>query len=119
MPFGLCNAPAAFQFFLNDVLKDYLAIFVIVYINGILIYSEDEIYHVRHLSTILETLREHHLFCNLSKCEFHVTEVEFLGVILTLSGLVMSKQKVKVVREWPTPKSVRDLQCFLGFANYY
>ena len=119
MPFGLCNAPAAFQFFLNDVLKEYLDIFVIVYIDDILIYSKDVASHIRHVSTILQTLRKHRLYCKLSKCEFHVSEVEFLGVILTPSGLVMAERKVQAVRNWPTPKTVRDVQCFLGFASYY
>ena len=119
MPFGLCNAPAAFQFFINDVLKEFLDISVIVYIDDILIFSEDEESHIRHVTSVLLTLRKHHLFCKLSKCEFHVFEVEFLGVNLTPSGLIMTDRKVKAVGDWPTPKSMRDVQCFLGFSNYY
>ncbi|KAJ1116408.1 hypothetical protein NDU88_004620 [Pleurodeles waltl] len=119
MPFGLCNAPAAFQFFLNDVLREYLDIFAIVYIDDILIYSDNENQHVQHVKKILAALRKHHLYCKLTKCEFHVTTVEFLGVILTPQGMVMAEKKVKAVSEWPIPKSVCDVQCFLGFANFY
>ena len=119
MPFGLCNAPAAFQFFLNDVLKEYLDVFVVVYIDDILIYSDNEDLHVDHVTTVLATLRKHQLFCKLSKCEFHVSVVEFLGVMITPSGLVMAERKVKAVTDWPQPRCLRDVQCFLGFANYY
>ncbi|KAJ1088154.1 hypothetical protein NDU88_001313 [Pleurodeles waltl] len=119
MPFGLCNAPAAFQFFLNDVLREYLDIFAIVYIDDILIYSDNENEHVQHAKKPLADLRKHHLYCKLTKCGFHVTTVEFLGVILTPQGMVMAERKVKAVSEWPIPKSVRDVQCFLGFANFY
>ncbi|KAJ1171231.1 hypothetical protein NDU88_003101 [Pleurodeles waltl] len=117
MPFGLCNAPAAFQFFLNDVLREYLNIFAIVYIDDILIYSDNETEHVQHVKKILTALRKHHLYCKLTKCEFHVPTVEFLGVILTPQGMVMAEKKA--VSDWPTPKTVRDVQCFLGFANFY
>ncbi|KAJ1208422.1 hypothetical protein NDU88_003808 [Pleurodeles waltl] len=119
MPFGLCNAPAAFQFFLNDVLREYLGIFAIVYIDDILIYSDNENEHVQHVKKILAALRKHHLYCKLTKCEFHVTTVEFLGVIFTPQCMVMAEKKVKAVSDWPTPKTVRDVQCFLGFANFY
>mgnify|MGYP002804382785 CR=1 FL=1 len=119
MPFGLCNAPVRFQFFLNDVLKDYLDLFVVVYIDDILIYSDNEQLHAEHVCKLLQVLRKHHLFCKLSKCEFHVQEVEFLGVILIPFGLRMAKRKVQAVQDWATPGNLREVQCFLGFANYY
>ncbi|KAJ1182068.1 hypothetical protein NDU88_007263 [Pleurodeles waltl] len=119
MPFGLCNAPEAFQIFLNDVLREYLDILAIVHIDDILIYSDNENEHVQHVKKILAALRKHHLYCKLTKCEFHVTTVEFLGVILTPQGMVMAEKKVKAVSDWPTPKTVCDVQCFLGFANFY
>ncbi|KAJ1163015.1 hypothetical protein NDU88_003478 [Pleurodeles waltl] len=119
MPFGLCNAPAAFQFFLNDVHREYLNIFAIVYIDDILIYSDNENEYVQHVKKILAALQKHHLDCKLTKCEFLVTTVEFLGVILTPQGMVKAEKKVKAVSEWPIPKTVCDVQCFLGFANFY
>lgn len=118
MPFGLCNSPAEFQYFLNDVFKEYVDRFVVVYIDDILIYSSNCDKHVKHVSLILQKLQEHSLFCKLSKCEFHVQEVEFLGVILSPSGLSMAERKISAVQERPVPKSVRDVQCFLGFSNY-
>ncbi|KAJ1218189.1 hypothetical protein NDU88_005772 [Pleurodeles waltl] len=119
MHFGLCNAPAAFQFFLNDVLREYLDILAIVYIDDILIYSDNENEHVQHVKKILAALRKHHLYCKLTMCEIHVTTVDFLGVIPTPQGMVMAEKKVKAVSDWPTPKTVCDVQCFLGFANFY
>ncbi|KAJ1114308.1 hypothetical protein NDU88_002547 [Pleurodeles waltl] len=119
MPFGLCNAPAAFQYFLNDVLKEYVDCFVFVYIDDILVYSTSLERHLDHVSLVLLALRQHSLFCKLSKCEFHVRKVEFLGVDLSPEGFCMSTRKIQAVQEWPVPTSVRDVQCFLGFSNYY
>ncbi|KAJ1157947.1 hypothetical protein NDU88_010644 [Pleurodeles waltl] len=119
MPFGLCNAPAAFQYFLNDVLKEYVDHFVIVYIDDILVYSTSLEQHMEHVSLVLQALQQHHLYCKLSKCEFHIQKVEFLGVDLSPEGFCMSTRKIQAVQAWPVPTSVRDVQCFLGFSNYY
>ena len=75
--------------------------------------------HRKHVKEVLRRLRAHRLYAREDKCEFHKTELEFLGFILTQDGLKMSSDKVKVILEWPEPRKVRDIQSFLGFCNFY
>ncbi|KAJ3560477.1 hypothetical protein NP233_g10816 [Leucocoprinus birnbaumii] len=119
MPFGLTNAPAAFQRFMNDVFSDLLDICVTVYLDDILIYSDNIDIHRSHVHEVLKRLRKHGLYAKAEKCEFHSNSVEYLGYILSPDGLKMSDDKVKIIREWPEPKKVKDIQSFLGFANFY
>ncbi|KAI4898691.1 hypothetical protein NFI96_020791 [Prochilodus magdalenae] len=119
MSFGLRNAPSVFQAFINDVLRDMLGRFVIAYIDDILIYSPDYLTHVQQVRQVLTRLLEHQLFVKGEKCEFHLSSVSFLGYVISPEGVVMDDRKVDAVANWPTPKSVRDLQRFLGFANFY
>jgi RNase H-like domain found in reverse transcriptase/Reverse transcriptase (RNA-dependent DNA polymerase)/Integrase zinc binding domain/Chromo (CHRromatin Organisation MOdifier) domain len=119
MPFGLTNAPATFQRLINNVLRNFLDLFVVCYLDDILIYSTTIEDHRIHVRQVLQRLRENNLFAKPEKCIFHTSEVDFLGYIVTPSGMKMNPQKVQSVLEWPCPKSVNDLQSFLGFANYY
>jgi transposase InsO family protein len=119
MPFGLTNAPATFQNFMNDLLRDYLDEFCSVYLDDILIYSEDLEQHREHVKQILRTLRDNNLFCKPEKCQFEVEEVEYLGFIISPNGIGMDPGKLRAVAEWPTPRNLRDIQSFLGFANFY
>jgi len=119
MPFGLKNAPATFQHFINDVLGDYLDEFVISYIDVILIYSENLDDHHKHVRLVLKKLLENHLFINLEKCEFDVNETTFLGYVISSDGIKMDKDKVKAVLDWPVLKNVKEVQSFIGLCNYY
>lgn len=119
MPFGLSNAPAVFQGYMNEVFREYLNRFVIVYIDDILIYSSSIAEHHRHVIQVLEKLREHKLYLKLEKCEFHITSVQFLGYIIDQHGIQMDQRKVETIQDWPLPTSVKELQRFLGFANFY
>jgi len=119
MPFGLTNAPTAFQHFINDVFSDLLDKSVIVYLDNILVYSNDLELHVEHVWEVLRHLRANGLFTHPRKCFFHTEEVEYLGFLLSPKGLTMDPGKVKVIREWPEPRKVKDIQSFLGFANFY
>jgi hypothetical protein len=119
MPFGLSNAPAAFQRFINTVFADLLDNGVVVYLDDILIYSEDVASHEKLVLEVLRRLRLHSLYTNSQKCEFHTETTEYLGYILSPSGLAMSTEKVKAIQEWPEPRKVKDIQSFLGFANFY
>ena len=119
MPFGLTNAPAAFQRFVNDIFADLLDVCVIVYLDDILIYSDDPTAHEEHVKEVLRRLRKHKLFCNPAKCEFGIDTVEYLGYILSPDGLSMAEDKIKAIIDWPTPRKVKDIQSFLGFANFY
>ena len=119
MPFGLCNAPAAFQFFINEVLQEFLDICAVVYIDDILIFSANLEEHIGHVKAVLGKLREHHLFAKLEKCIFHTTTVEFLGFFITPEGIKMDQKKVEAILNWPPPSTVKEVQSFLGFANFY
>jgi len=119
MPFGLTNAPATAQRFMNDTLCEYLDIFCICYIDDILIYSRTLKEHKQQVRKVLQKLKEAGLFIKPDKCEFSVQKTTFLGFIISAEGLVMDPQKVNAVLKWETPKSVKDIQCFLGFANFY
>ena len=120
MPFGLSNAPAIFQGYVNKILAEKLDIFVIVYLDDILIYTKDPGQpHVEAVRWVLDQLRKHSLFANLKKCRFHQDEVRFLGYVVSSKGISMEAKRIKVVKDWPEPKSVRDIQVFLGFANFY
>ena len=119
MPFGLTNAPATFQHFVNEVFADMLDVSVLIYLDDILIYSDNKEDHQKQVKEVLRRLRQNGLYAREDKCEFHKTELEFLGFILTPDSLKMSSDKVQVILEWPEPRKVRDIQSFLGFRNFY
>ncbi|KAF8754944.1 hypothetical protein RHS01_05434 [Rhizoctonia solani] len=118
MTFGLTNAPAAFQHFMNELFKDLLDVCVIIYLDDILIYSKDDASHTEHVHKVLKRLMDNQLFCKASKCTFHVTSVEYLGIIVLDKGFSLDKLKIQAVQEWPTPTKVKEVQSFLGFANF-
>jgi len=109
MPFGLTNAPAAFQRFMNDVFSDLLDVCVVIYLDDILIYSDDITQHRSHVKEVLKRLRKAGLYAKAKKCEFHSDSVEYLGDVLSPAGLTMSDAKVKTIQEWPEPKKVKDI----------
>lgn len=119
MPFGLTNAPAVFQAFVNDVLRDFLDHFVFVYLDDILIFSRSVSEHERHVRLVLQRLLENRLFVKGEKCEFHVTTVSFLGYIIEQGNLRPDPAKVQAVVDWTVPTNRKQLQSFLGFANFY
>ncbi|KAI1002033.1 hypothetical protein K3495_g6174 [Podosphaera aphanis] len=119
MPFGLTNAPATFQQFVNDVLREFLDIFLVVYVDDMLIYSEDLAQHDNCVRKVLEKLKEYGLFCKPEKCEFGVSSTTFLGFVISKHGLSMDTSKIQTIRDWKPPINVRGVQSFLGFANFY
>jgi hypothetical protein len=119
MSFGLTNAPAYFMYLMNKVFMEYLDKFVVVFIDDILIFSKNEEEHDEHLRLVLQKLRENQLYANLSKCEFWLKEVSFLGHIISKGGISMDPSKVKSVLCWNTPQNVLDIRSFLGLAGYY
>ena len=119
MPFGLTNAPAVFQAFVNDVLRDMLNRFVFVFLDDILIFSKNQAEHELHVSQVLQRLLENSLFVKAEKCEFHATSISFLGYVIAPEQLQMDPVKVSAVAEWPAPTNLKQLQRFLGFANFY
>jgi len=119
MPFGLTNAPTAFQRFMNDIFSDLLNVCVVIYLDDVLIYSNNMSEHHQHVKEVLKHLRKAGLYVKAEKCEFHSESVKYLGYILSPSGLTMSDDKVKIIQDWPEPKKVKDIQSFLGFVNFY
>ena len=104
---------------MNDVLKEYLDIFVMVFLDDVLVYSKDMHEHEDHLRAVLAKLREYKLYAKASKCQFAVKEIEFLGQKVTPRGMSPMDEKIRAVREWERPADVKDVRSFLGFANYY
>ena len=133
MHFGLTNAPASFQHFMNDVFRKFLDDFLGAYLDDLLVFTAlrigesvppsldaaDNPLHVQQVRAILQTMRENGLHANAKKCTFHVRSVDFLGYIVSPKGLTMDPAKTEVVSSWPTPRNVKDVQSFLGFANFY
>ena len=111
--------PPGFQCFLNTIFADLLDVFVIIYLDDILIFSLNKEDNVKHVSEVLCRLWKHNLFVKGEKCVFHTDFIEYLGYIIGLGGLWMDPGKVKIIQEWPEPKKVKDIQSFLGFANFY
>ncbi|KAL0200281.1 hypothetical protein M9458_003468, partial [Cirrhinus mrigala] len=119
MPYGLSVSPSVFQTFLNEVFREFLHRFVVVYIDDILIYSRNMAEHRQHVQQVLQKLRHHQLYLKLEKCEFHKSSVQFLGYNINSEGVLMDQGKVDAIQNWPQPDSIKALQRFLGFANFY
>ncbi|WVZ51702.1 hypothetical protein U9M48_002817 [Paspalum notatum var. saurae] len=119
MSFGLTNAPAYFMNLMNKVFMEYLDKFVVVFIDDILIYSKTEEEHEEHLRLVLQKLRDHKLYAKLSKCEFWLDQVPFLGHIVSKGGIMVDPSKISSVMDWKVPEVVREVRGFLGLAGYY
>ncbi|GKB44593.1 putative reverse transcriptase domain-containing protein [Tanacetum coccineum] len=119
MHFGLTDTLAVFMDLMNRVCKLYLDMFVIVFINDILIYSKSKEEHEVHLKLILELLEKEKLFRKFSKCEFWLREVRFLGHVMNSEGIHVDPSKIKAVKNWKPPKTPSEIHLFLGLAGYY
>ncbi|MBW0571647.1 hypothetical protein O181_111362 [Austropuccinia psidii MF-1] len=119
MPFGLTNAPASFQNLVNDIFADFLDVFVVVYLDYIMVFSSSEEEHVKHVAPVLQRLRENNLLAKASKCVFQASSVEYLGYVVSSDGLKMDSSKVQKILNFLQPKNIKALQSFLGFANFY
>ena len=106
MPFGLTNAPASFQRWMNEILSDYLDIFCVAYLDDILVFSPDEETHRKHVRAVLTRVRDTGLTLKASKCEFHTTETEYLGYIISPQGLRMDEEKIRTIKDWKEPTNV-------------
>ena len=119
MSFGLTNAPAYFMYLMNSVFMPELDKFVVVFIDDILVYLENEQDHAEHLRVVLTRLREHQLYVKFSKCEFWLKKVPFLGHILSEEGIDVDPSKVQEVMDWKAQTSISEVRSILCFAGYY
>jgi hypothetical protein len=119
MSFGLSNVPTYFMYLMNSVFMPELDKFVVVFIDDILVYLKNEAEHAKHLHTVLQRLREHHLYAKLSKCDFWLKEIKFLGHTISQEGIAVDLDNVQEVMNWKPPTTVRQIQSFLGLVGYY
>ena len=119
LPFGLTNAPAHFMALMQEVFHELLDTCALVYLDDVLIYSRTVDEHDKHLTRVLQLLREHKLYAKLSKCELYQSRISFLGHMLSSEGVHMETSKVDAIQGWPVPLTIADLRAFLGLAGYY
>ena len=119
MPFGLCNAPATFQTLMNETLRPLLGRCVVVYLDDILDFSESMDDHVAHLEEILRLLQSQKLYAKATKCVFATNQLEFCGHVIGNGSVAPMADKVRIIQDWPRPKTVHDVRLFLGLATYY
>ena len=120
MLFGLSNVPASFQGYINKILAEKLDIFVIVYLDDIFIYTKNLSQgYIDAVRWVLKVSRKYGLYANLMKCWFYKNEVRFLGYIVLAQEVRIEEERIEIIRIWSKPKSVRDIQVFIGFVNFY
>lgn len=119
MPFGLCSAPHTFQALMNNVLKDFVDKFVLVYLDDVLIYSRSEREHLQHVESVMQALQGAKLHCKLSKCRFARDTTIFLGFQVSRDGISMDPKKVAAILNWSVPSTLTEVRAFLGFAGFY
>jgi len=104
---------------MNEIFSNLLNISIVVYLNDILIYSDNFVDHKNHMKEILSRLWNNWLYVSLTKCIFHQDKIEFLGFVLGSDSLRMDESKIQIIQDWPTPYQVKDIQSFLEFVNFY
>ncbi|GIM11516.1 hypothetical protein Vretimale_14990, partial [Volvox reticuliferus] len=119
LAFGLANAPATFQSLMNNIFKDKINKYTLVYLDDLLVFSKTPEEHLIHLRDVLETLRQHKLFASPEKSTFNKPELLFLGHIISQDGIKVDPAKTKAITDWPTPTNLTQLRSFLGLANYF
>jgi hypothetical protein len=119
MSFGLTNASAHFTYLMNSIFMPELDMFIVVFIDDILVYSKSTEERKEHLRVVLQRLRDHQLYAKFSKCEFWINEVSFLGHVISSEGITVEPDKVRDVLDWKLPTSVAQVRSFLGLASYY
>ena len=118
MLFGLTNTPATCQALINNIIRAHLDQTAIIYLDDILVYLNTQQEHTKHVKDVLRCLQQAGLKLNLKKCEFNKLEVEFLGYIMGIKEIKIDPEKIKVIQQWLTLMSVKEVQAFLGFANF-
>ena len=118
MLFGLTNTPATCQALINNVIRAHLDQTAITYLDNILVYSNTQQEHTKHVKDVLRCLQQAGLKLNPKKCKFNKPEVKFLEYVIGIKEIKIDPEKIKVIQQWPTLMSVKEVQAFLGFANF-
>lgn len=113
------NAPAIFQRALDNILRDLIGKCCYVYIDDIIIFGEDEETHLNNIKKVFETLEKANMKVQINKCEFFKSEVEYLGFIVSSEGIKTNPKKVEAIKNFPYPKTLKDLRSFLGMSGFY
>ncbi|KAH6588897.1 hypothetical protein BASA50_010431 [Batrachochytrium salamandrivorans] len=119
MAFGFANAPAHFQSMMQAIFHDLIGRFVLIYLDDIIIFSENPKDHLSHVQQVLARLQDNRLFCKKEKCFYGKTSLDYLGYVILPSGISMSPKKTQAIQDWPTPTNTHDVQVLLGFTNFY
>ena len=119
MFFELCNSPSSFQFFINEVFYNFLNVFCIIYLNDILIYSDNEKEYNEHIYLILICLQEFRFYVDIEKCVFKIQEVLYLSFLIGINSICMDFQKIIIITDWLTLIKLKQVQSFLKFINFY
>lgn len=118
MPFGFSNVPNTFMRLMNEVLKEFIVKFVIVYLDDILVFSQTREEHLRHIQYVMKKLQQERLLINLQKCTFMQKDLVYLGFVISREGLRMDQEMVEAILEWHSPKNVFKVRSFHGLESF-